>query len=427
MKRVWKHLIGSLILGGGLALSSIVPSAQAVEINITCGSGGPVTDFCLKTANEWADKTGHTVVQFTTPNSSSAQLGLFQQMFAAKSGDVDVVSIDVVWPGLLYKHFVDLREHFPEDFIKQFFPSIIQNNTAPDGRLVAIPRFTDAGLLYYRKDLLEKHGHQPPETWDDLKRIAEDILAKEGNTDLMGFVWQGKPYEGLTCDALEWIDSFGGGSIVEPDGTISVNNPNAVKALETAASWVGTITPESILNYQEEDARGAFQSGNAIFMRNWPYAWALGNQEGSLVKGKVGTQPLPKGTTEGSKNSGTLGGWNFAINKYSKHHKESADLIRYMTSAEVQLRQAIEVSLLPTIDAVYSEPEMIEKQPFLVSLQETFRNSVARPASITGKKYNRVSNKFWNAAYAVISGKETAQDALADLEKELTRIKGRKW
>src|SRR5690606_33444534 len=142
--------------------------------------------------------------------------------------------------------------------IEAHFAGIIANNTV-EGRLVAMPWFTDAGLLYYRADLLVRHGERVPETWEELAAIAGRIQRAEraaGNDRLWGFVWQGRAYEGLTCNALEWIASYGGGRIVDDEGRITVANPRAVEALRVASSWVGAISPRGVLNYAEEEARG---------------------------------------------------------------------------------------------------------------------------------------------------------------------------
>ena len=261
----------------------------------------------------------------STPNSATERLALYQQMLAAGSADIDVYQIDVIWPGILASHFIDLAEHVDQETIDQHFPAIVENNTVDDA-LVAMPWFTDAGLLYYRKDLLEKYGKQPPTTWQELTETAKAIQDGErgaGNDKMLGFVFQAKAYEGLTCNALEWIDSFGGGTIVAEDGKITINNQQAAAALDLAATWIGTIAPEGVLNYSEEEARGVFQSGNAVFMRNWPYAWALGNAEDSPIKGKIGVAALPKGGADG-KHTGALGGWQLAVSKYSAERRARA-------------------------------------------------------------------------------------------------------
>ncbi len=425
MKRaLFAALVGFL----ALAYSVVgVNTLHAAKITIACGPGDERSQSCKNMANEWAKANGHEVELFVNPRLSSDALGFFQQILAAKSTDVDIFMIDVIWPGLLAKHFIDLKEYIPESHINAHFESIVKNNTDSKGRLVGVPYFTDAGLMYYRKDLLDKHGHEAPKTWADLERISKDIMAKENNPKLLGFVWQGRAYEGLTCDALEWIDSFGGGTIVEKDGTISINNPKAIEALDTARSWIADgITPESILNYAEEDSRGVFQSGNAIFMRNWPYAWSLAQGDESPIKGKVGVAPIPMGGATG-KHSGALGGWQLAVSKYSKNPEAAAKIVEYLTTKESQMRMAIKHSNLPTRPDAYEDPKLAAEAPFMVSLLDTFKNAVARPSSVTARKYNRVSSKFWSEVHNVLAGKKTGAEAAAELEKQLERIKGRRW
>ncbi len=255
-------------------------------------------------------------------------------------------------------------------------------------------------------DLLEKHGEKVPTTWEELTKSAEKIQEAEraeGNDGLWGFVFQGRAYEGLTCDALEWVDSYGGGAIVDPEGKVTINNPKAQAALTLAAGWIGTITPEGVLNYAEEEARGVFQSGNAVFMRNWPYAWSLGNSADSPVKGKIGVAALPKGGADG-KNTGTLGGWQLAVSKYSANPEVAADLVMYLTSPAEQKRRAVKGAYNPTIADLYEDGEIIAANPFFADLFETFTNAVARPSRVTGAQYNRVSSEFWNAVHGTLSG-----------------------
>ncbi|MGC3998622.1 MAG: extracellular solute-binding protein [Anaeromyxobacter sp.] len=215
---------------------------------------------------------------------------------------------------------------------------------------------------------------------------------------------------------------------MDGNGKVTVNNPKAVQALKMAASWVKTISPEGVLNYAEEEARGAFQSGNAVFMRNWPYAWALSQSDDSPVKGKVGVGPLPKGGAAG-KNTGSLGGWQWAVSKYAADQKAAVDLAVYMTSPAEQKRAALQNSFNPTIPALYKDPEILAKSAFMGELLPTFTNAVARPSRATGPKYNQVSSEFWNAVHSVLTGEATAEQALGDLEKKLNRISnnGKKW
>lgn len=414
-------VVGALIaLGAGSA-------AQAATLTISCGSVGQDFEFCKKHTEEWAKKTGHTVKLFTLPQSTTDLLGLYRQMFAAKSADVDIINVDVVWPGMIKDHLIDLKP-YTKGVEKEHFPSIVANNTV-DGKLIAMPWFTDAGLLYYRKDLLEKHGEKPPTTWEQLAATAkkiQDAERKAGNADMQGFVFQAKAYEGLTCDAVEWLTSYGGGNIVDASGKVTVNNPQAAKALTTAASWIGTIAPTGVLNYGEEDARGVFQNGNAVFMRNWPYAWSLGNGGDSKIKDKIGVSALPKGG-EGGKNAATLGGWQLAVSKYSKEQKLAAELVMHLTSKEIQKERAIKGSFNPTIPALYKDKDVLAATPFFGSLYDVFTSAVPRPSTATGLKYNEVSAAFWNATHDVLSGKEPADASLKKLEGKLNQIKRGKW
>ncbi len=422
-----RGLLRTLLCAG--ALLTAATDTQAATVAISCGAVGLELELCREGAEAWAAKTGNEVTVVSTPNSATERLALYQQILAAGSSDIDVFQIDVIWPGILANHFVDLSEYIPKEEIDQHFPAIVENNTV-GGRFVAMPWFTDAGILYYRKDLLEKYGRPVPQTWQELEETARLIMEKEreaGNDRMWGFVYQAAAYEGLTCDALEWIDSFRGGTIVDADGKVTVNNAKAAEALTWAASTVGTVAPEGVLSYMEEESRGVFQSGNAVFMRNWPYAWALSQAEDSPIRGKVGTAALPKGGPDG-KHTGTLGGWQLAVSKYSENPEVAADLVRYLTSYEEQKRRAIKGSYNPTIDALYRDEEVLAAVPFFGSLYDTFVNAVARPSRVTGAKYNQVSAEFYNAVHDVLSGRSDAQTALAQLERKLERLsRGGPW
>ena len=409
------------------ALGAISAHAAGVTVTISCGSVGQDFEFCKKAGDEWSAKTGNTVKHLSIPQSSSDILGLFRQMFAAKATELDVLSVDVVWPGLLKQHLLDLTP-YANGAQKDHFPAIVANNTV-DGKLLAMPWFTDAGVLYYRKDLLAKYNEKAPTTWTELTATATKVMEgerKAGTPDMQGFVFQAKAYEGLTCDGVEWVSSFGGGNIVDATGKITINNPQAAKALDTAAGWIGTIAPTGVLNYGEEEARGVFQKGNAVFMRNWPYAWSLSQGADSPVKGKVGVVALPKG--DGGKTAATLGGWQLAVSKYSAHPKESADLVMYLTSAAVQKDRAIRGSYNPTIAALYKDKDVLAANPFFGDLYDTFVGAVPRPATITGAKYNEVSAAFWNATHEVLSKKATGAESVKKLEAKLGQIRrGPKW
>jgi trehalose/maltose transport system substrate-binding protein len=279
-----------------------------------------------------------------------------------------------------------------------------------------------------------------PRTWDELTQSAAAIQAAERRaaTDkadgssgrrarlAWGYVFQGRAYEGLTVNALEWIHSEGGGRIVDDEGRVTADNPASARALARARDWVGTIAPPGVLNYSEEEARGLFQSGQAVFMRNWPYAWALANGDDSPVRGKVGVAALPSGTVDGAP-AAVLGGWNLAVSRHSRHVGEAADLVMHLAGAGEQKRRAIAAAYNPTIPALYEDPDIVAVNPFITSLRPALEAAVARPSRVTGHRYNRVSNAFWSAVHDVLAGEAEPEPALEALTDRLQRLSRRGW
>jgi trehalose/maltose transport system substrate-binding protein len=408
-------------------LAAFGAPVAAEELFYVSGAVGNAVEDFKNIVKPWEEATGNTVTMVPMPASTTDQFGQYRLWLAAGATDIDLYQTDVIWAPQLAEHFVDLTEA-AKDLAPTHFPAIIESQTV-NGKLVALPIFTDAPALYYRKDLLDKYGKTPPKTWAELAETAkfiQDAERAEGKGDLWGFVWQGNAYEGLTCNALEWVKSYGGGQIVEPDGTISINNENAVAALEMAKSWVGTISPDGVLAYQEEEARGVWQTGNAVFMRNWPYAYGLGNGDDSAVKGLFGVTTLPVGK-EGDTSAATLGGWNVAVSKYSTKQEAAISLALYLAGPEAQKQRAIIASNLPTIISLYDDADIAAAQPIIPQWKDVFLNAVPRPSAPTLGKYNEVSAKFWSAVHNTLSGNGSAAENLELLEVELTDIKGSGW
>lgn len=410
-----------------LTTSLLTSAAFAANLAIVSGDTGNGREFLRKQLDRFEKETGNKVSIVAMPANSSDNFGQFRLWLAAGNSDIDVYRTDVIWAPQLADQFVDLTEA-AKDVIAQHIPSIIESQTV-NGKLVALPMFTDAPALYFRKDLLEKYKKPVPKTWDELAATAKDIQDGEraaGNKGMFGFVFQANAYEGLTCNALEWVKSSGGGQIIDPDGSITINNPDAAAAIDRAKGWVDTIAPKGVLAYTEEEARGVWQTGNAVFMRNWPYAYALSGNADSAVKGKFDIAPLPSGK-EGQASAATLGGWNLAVSKYSKSPQEAIKLALFLSAPEQQKERAIALASMPTITALYDDKDIATAQPLIPNWKPVFETSVPRPSAPTKVKYNEVSNLFWSAVHDTLSGNGTAAENLELLEAKLTELKGESW
>ncbi|RFC64514.1 ABC transporter substrate-binding protein [Fulvimarina endophytica] len=417
----------ALALGLGLSTALAAQPALSAELSIALGSIGQDVAEMRQQLSKFTEETGHTVNIVEMPASSTDQFGQYRLWLAAQNADIDVYRTDVIWAPQLAANLVDLTEAMA-DRVGEHLPSVIQSQTV-DGKLVAFPMYTDAPALYYRTDLLEKYGKAVPQTWEELQATAQEIQdaeRKAGNSQMNGFVFQGAPYEGLTCDGLEWVASHGGGTIVDENGEITINNEKAAAALDQAKGWVGTIAPAGVLSYKEEEARGVWQTGNAVFMRNWPYAYPLGNGEDSAVKGKFDVAPLPAGA-DGGQSAACLGGWNLAVSQFSENQDAAIELVKFLSSEQSQKERALMTARLPTIASLYDDPEIAKAQPIVAEWDTVIETAIPRPSAATKGQYNEVSKEFWTTVNETLSGRGTAADNLDQLEKRLRRLKRSGW
>jgi len=399
------------------------------KITVVLGASGTGTNFTKALVSKFQEWTGIQTTLVEGPESATDRLTIaYLPVLSAGDSSIDAMMIDVIWPGIMAQHALDLTQ-VAKDNGGQYFDRIVQNNTV-DGKLVGVPWYTDAGLLYYRKDLLAKYNvANPPTTWKELEDAAKTIMDGEKATlsDFYGFVFQAAAYEGLTCDAIEWQISQGGGNVVETDGTVSLNNDAAKAAFTRAKGWIGSIAPAGVVNYKEEDSRGVWQAGNAAFMRNWPYAYSLGQAADSPIKDKFDVTLLPQGEGEGAQHADCLGGWQMMASKYSKNPDAATEFVKFATSKEVQKAQAIEMSELPTIASVYDDPDVLAANPYYASLKPIFQGgAVPRPSTVTGEYYNDVSTAYFTAVNQILTGGQSADDAIGQAESDIKDIMSQK-
>jgi multiple sugar transport system substrate-binding protein len=371
----------------------------------------------IKRFNEQSD---FNVVHRVMPSDTGTYFDKLRTQLQAGSGGVDVIAGDVIWPAQLAASgwIVDMTDKFPESEQKKFLEGPLQSVTH-DGKVWGIPWYTDAGMLYFRKDLLEKSGYsEPPKTWDELKEMADKVKKDQGIK--YGFVFQGDAYEGGVCNGLEYIWTHGGDALDPNDpNKVVIDSPEAAAGLATEASMLSSgVAPEGVSVYTEEETDPAFFAtpGDAVFARNWPYMYAYGGTKGYLKQDQVGVGPLP--VDEGQQLASCLGGWDMLINAQSDMQEEAWEFIKFMTSPEQMKFRAVRATVLPTRSDLLTDPE-IEKIPVVAQGRPAIENTHPRPVSPYYSDMSLEMNEQFNAC---LKGDISPEQAVKTLQDDLERI-----
>ena len=376
-----------------------------------------------KALRQFESETGIRVKHLPAPETAQEQLALIQKLLAEKDTP-DVFGIDVIWSGILDGALLDLKPFFSSEL------SAVESDPVSSytvkSRVVAIPYHPHVGVLYYRADLLTKYGyHLPPQTWSELEKMAYRIQEGErttGDQNFWGLVWPGAADEGLTCLALEWQASQGGGTIIEANRTVSVNNENAIRAWQRAAHWIGWISPPSVTAYEDVDSVNDFEdSGKAAFSLGWTSDYFLTIPPKSMMFGKIGVTSVPSGKI----GVAALGGFGLGISGSSKHQREAIALVKFLLHEEAALEAANISAELPTGTALYRLPTMLKAYSrSMPATQPRGDGIVSRPSMLLGRNYEEVSRAYAEAVHSVLTGKNSAPKAAAELETELEHITG---
>jgi trehalose/maltose transport system substrate-binding protein len=376
-----------------------------------------------KALRQFESETGIRVKHLPAPETSQGQLRLIQELLGEKDTP-DVLGIDVVWPGLLDDALLDLKPFFSSE-LSAAEPGLVSTYTVK-GRVLAIPYHPHVGVLYYCTDLLTKYRyHIPPQTWSELEKMAFRVQEGErgaGDKNFWGFVWPGAADEGLTCLALEWQASEGGGRIIETNRTVSVNNENAVRAWQRAAHWIGWISSPSVTTYEELDTVNHFEDlGKAAFRLGWTSDHFLTNPSKSMIYGKMGVTSVPSGKI----GVGTLGGFGLGISGRSKHQREAIALVKFLLQNEAELEAASASAELPAGIAFYRLPTILKTYSRSITSSHLLGDGiVSRPSMVAGRNYEVVSHAYAGAVHSVLTGERGAPEAAAQLETELEHITG---
>jgi multiple sugar transport system substrate-binding protein len=330
------------------------------------------------------------------PNATDLTENLYTAAFILGDSPYDLVYMDVIWTGKFAAAgwLLDLSDRISEDELKAFMDKDVEAGRYKD-KLYRIPLRSDAGMLYYRTDLLEQIGAKPPETFEDLVKTSQQLQEKKATR--WGYVWQGAQYEGLPAMFVEILEGFGGFWVNSETNEVGLDQPEAIQAVEFLRSAIDkSISPPGVTSYREEDTRRLFVSGESAFLRNWPYVWATANEEGSEIKGKVGIKPMVH--IPGAKSGACLGGWGMGIAKTSKHPQEALKAIQYFTSKEAQRRFTLETASISSRRDLFSDSEIIAKYPHYPKFQKLVESAVLRPPIAQYAQASDILQRYLNAA-----------------------------
>lgn len=349
------------------------------------------------------------------PPSSTEQHDKYVTVLAARDSSIDVFAVDMPWA----PEFASAGWLLPLDDMftdkDEFFEGTLLGTTYM-GKIYAVPWFNNAGMLFYRKDVLEAAGVEPPRTFDEFVEVAKKLQTE----DMYGFVWQGKQYEGLVCDWLEIY--FGmGGRIIDGQGNLIADQ----KIMADSLQWMGDlilkhkISPAAVTTWQENESQTVFLDGRSVFHRGWPSVYANGqNPNMSKIVGKIGIIPMPH--APGHSSSATLGTWNLGISKFTKHPKESWEVVKFMTSVEAQKIKALMGGNPPVRMEVYNDPDVLAKYPHFADFYDVFMGALPRPVT---PAYPQMSVEVLQPnIFAVLNGSKSAEAAAEDMISGMQRI-----
>ncbi|MGB6066463.1 MAG: ABC transporter substrate-binding protein [Desulfomonilaceae bacterium] len=376
-----------------------------------------------KLISKFERQTGIKVHVDIGPNSSTAAHALISQRLKNADPDLDVFMMDVIWPSeFVSAHWIQaLDRYFPSRDRADFFPAAISACTI-NGKIYGVPFETSGGILFCRKDLLDKYAFKPPETWDQLVQEAERIVSRERPQDpaLRGYCGQFKQYEGLVCNMQEFLLSNRGKLFSDNGQKSTIGSPANLQAVRFVRDKIiGKVASRGVLTYEEPESLHVFIQGHAVFLRDWPYAWEIANNpKESAVAGKVDIIPLPH--FAGGVSAPTLGGWQFALSRFSRRKALAWQFVQYMSSPSVQKIFALKASQRPARRSVYNDPEVLKKNPHFAKLRKAFEKARPRPAIPLYPLYSSILQRFYQDA--IVYPDSRVEPLAAEADREIDRL-----
>lgn len=359
------------------------------------------------------------------PGVPNDQHTLYVTDLASQSPQPDVIAVDVVWPGEFIANgwAAPLNDYFTKAELSKYLPGMM-NSVTIDGKVYGVPLYTNAIHFFYRTDLLAKYGLAVPKTWGELQSEAKEIVAKEGNPDMVGYISMWAQIEGLFMNYLQfmWGD---GGSFFGPKGKVTVDTPAGQRALSTMVNMIKEgVAPSSITTYKPNDAMALFRQGRAVFMVVQDFVWPMLNASDSPVAGKVGMTRVPYFAGHPDTNTVCMGGWILVVNPYSQHKAEAAKFIKYITSEQSGLKLAEETGSMPALNGMQNNQELLSAYPIAKQLYADFAVGNVRPSARAGAKYPELSHEMQLEIHSALVGEKTPAQALAAAQANIAKLLG---
>lgn len=406
-------LVATLMAGTALADTTL---------RVFSGGSGQRPDLMRQLFDQYQAKNPGVKIEIETGGATSElQRQYLSTVLNAKDSAIDAFLIDVVNPAQYYgSGWVEPLNSYlgePAQVLAPYLPVYASANVV-DGKIAALPAFADSMFMYYRKDLLAKHGVAEPKTWDELAAASKKILAAEGTPNLQGLSIQGAPIEGAVCTFLlpYWSQ---GKAFNDAAGKMTLDKAAAAKGLQT---WLGLVDQgvmkKNIAEVKTGDTVNEFEAGQVVFAINWGFAWnRFQTDKESVVAGKVGVMPLP--AMAGGKSATCIGGWQWAVSAFSKHKAEAAKLMRFMSSPEASKFLAIQGSLLPVYAQVYTDADVVKAVPWFKDAATVVIAGQARPKS---ERYGEVSDVIRTTTSAVLARTKTPAEGVDEIDNRLRRV-----
>lgn len=407
----------------GIALLFILPALtqQPVTLNVlmTTPDAQPWKQGIVKDFE--TNNPGIRINIVEGPNAANLLEDLYTSAFILGDSPYDLINMDVIWTPKFAAAgwLLDLTDRISNTDLAAFSPKDVEGGRY-EGRLYRIPIRSDVGMLYYREDLLKAAGYAPPETFADLIKISQ-ALQKQGKAN-WGYVWQGRQYEGLVAMFVEVLEGFGGFWINPNTLEVGLDRPETLQAIEFLRSTIQEgVSPPGVTTYIEEDTRRFFQSGQAVFLRSWPYVWPLANEDTSPIKGKVAIKPMVHAPSRSG--GACLGGWGMGIAKSSKHPEEAWKAIQYFTSKEAQRRFILQAGFVPSRRELFTDPEIVAKYSHYPQLLEVVQSAVLRPPIAQYAQASDILQRYLSATLTHRLNPEQAMNAAADETRRLLKTR----